>query len=138
MNKKFIDTVKIYLLNSSLYCLNDLVGGSFLLLTTKTIYENPSFDFNLSAYLDEVFYFCYVRTNITSLLYTFSGFMDVYIAFGRFQAFKPDWKFLRNTPVSTALCSKDRFTYSSYFTYLPGFESIIFPTDLSFCDLFAN
>lgn len=105
MNKKFIDKVKIYLLNSSLYCLNDLIAGSFFLLGTKKIYENPNFDFHLSAFHGEVFYFSYVRTNITSLLYTFSGFMDVYIAFGRFQAFKPDWKFLRNTPVSTSLCS---------------------------------
>jgi len=89
--------------NSFLYCANALILGIVWLTTTSVLFENDNMIFQLMMSYEFVFYFAYVFNYLTSLFYTFGGIMDIYIAYTRVQAFKPEYTFLKT--VSIRRCS---------------------------------
>ena len=101
-NEKFLDSIKVYTLNSYLFCTNDVITSIWWLIVTKDLYDEKN-SRNYS-YFDKnywfVFYFTYIRSWFWSLFYTFGAVMDIYIAYSRVQVFKPNLTFLLKTPVS--------------------------------------
>jgi hypothetical protein len=91
--------MKIYILNSMLYCINDAIFGIVWMATAPLIYDNENIIFHLSPKFDFMFYVCYIYINLNVVLGTFCVFMDIYIAYSRIQIFKPNLKFLLKTPV---------------------------------------
>lgn len=100
LNTKFKDTMRVYLLNSFLYCTNDLLVVIFWLATTTVLYENNSYTFFLYPSYDLMFYLVYIRLNLGSLSYVFGSLMDIYMTWSRIQIFKPTYKFLNETSVN--------------------------------------
>ena len=99
-NKKFIECVKIYILSSLIFSANALIGFIFWLVDTETLYQNINFTFSLFPLSRFVNFYCYFVMNFGTFLFTFGGYMELYIAFQRVQAFKTNWTYLRETPVS--------------------------------------
>ncbi len=98
-NKKFVSTMKVYIFNSLLFCLNDTILGVIWFTTTKAMYENDACIFQLWSWYGFMVYFTYFRMNFTAVTYTFGGIMDIYIAYTRIQMLKPNYKLFSKTSV---------------------------------------
>ena len=99
LNRKFTSTMKLYTLNSFLYCLNQAINCVVILSTFKTVYQHEDMIFQLFPSYEFVFYYVYVNINLSVLHYTFGGIMDIYIAYTRIQIFKSNYTFLSRTSV---------------------------------------
>jgi hypothetical protein len=99
LNKKFVSSMKIYILNSFSFCINDTTFCIVWIATAPLLYNNDNIIFYLSPNHDFMFYLCYIYINISAIPTTFGVFMDIYIAYSRIQIFKPNLKFLLKTPV---------------------------------------
>ncbi len=100
LNTKFLSTMKIYILASFIYCLNDSILGIISVAKLPVMYDNEKISFFLFPSYEFSFYFVYLRTNFYVIPYTFCGIMDIYIAYTRIQIFRPQYKFLKKTPVA--------------------------------------
>ncbi len=100
LNTKFLSTMKIYILASFIYCLNDSILGIISVANLPVMYDNEKISFFLFPGYEFSFYFVYLRTNFYVIPYTFCGIMDIYIAYTRIQIFRPQYKFLKKTPVA--------------------------------------
>ena len=100
LNKKFLSTMKIYILNSFSFCINDTTFCIVWIATAPSLYNNENIIFYMSPNHDFMFYLCYIYINISAIPSTFGVFMDIYIAYSRIQIFKPNLKLLLKTPVS--------------------------------------
>ena len=100
LNKKFVSSMKIYILNSFSYCINDTIFYIVWIATAPSLYNNENIIFYMSLNHDFMFYLCYIYINISAIPSTFGVFMDIYIAYSRIQIFKPNLKLLLKTPVS--------------------------------------
>ena len=105
LNQKFISTMKIYSINSFFYCLNVVISGAVLLSTIPSVYESEHCSFQLFPSLDFMLYYVYICVNFSVFPYTIGCFMDIYITYTRIQVFKPNYKFLSQTPVQTVAFS---------------------------------
>lgn len=103
MNKKFISIMKIYLLNSWLYCINIFINGAIWLATTKVQYNNDNFIFPFYTSYEFMFYLCYICFNMGYLTYIFGSLWEMYITWERIQVIRPQYKFVSKTPVNIIL-----------------------------------
>jgi len=88
----------MYSFNSLLFNLNDFaVVLYFILKCKKLLLVNGT---NWYEHDDNVvFYYTYIYTIIWSVVYTFSGLLDIQIVYSRIQIFYAKLNFLRNQPV---------------------------------------
>jgi len=92
--------MKIYIFNSFLYCAHIATNGIIWFSTTTVMYENNEIIFSLFPSYEVMFYYAYIFHWFTVWHYTFSGIMDIYIAYIRVLIFKPTYEFLKKTSVS--------------------------------------
>lgn len=84
--EKFNKYLQIFAINSALLNLND-----FIMVFSSLVFN--MYDMNFS-YTKAVYNFVYYI--IWSVLYTFGGFLDIFIVYERIQLINPNWSFLLN------------------------------------------
>ena len=99
LNTKFINTMKVYVVNSSLFCLNVLIMGIVWIATTSFMYEKEDILFQLIPNSAVMYLFTYYVFNCNIFYYTYGCILDIYVAYTRILIFKLNLSFLRNTPV---------------------------------------
>lgn len=99
-NRKFLQTMKIYILCSLVYCTNDLICGIHWFACTEVMYELPENFFPFHPSYAFMFHLVHIRTNLCSYLYAFGSFMEIYLTWSRIQIFRPNYTFLQNKSVT--------------------------------------
>ena len=90
--------MKIYSFNSFAYCTNIAMVGSYWFANTREMYDIDAWVFHFSPDYNFMFYYA-ISISLSSLLYTYGSFLEIYITWGRIQVFKPNYKFLLTTSV---------------------------------------
>jgi hypothetical protein len=98
MNQRFLVCLKFYSINSLMVNLNDMITCLFYFIKIENIYRFNGLDFYENSSF--VFYYTNFYLTIWSIVYTFGGFMDIYIIYGRIQIFYPKLTFLKETSIS--------------------------------------
>ena len=111
--------MKIYSLNSFVYCTNILVIGVYWAARTTVFYENDSWITQLTPDYKFMFYSVYICRNVSATSYAFGTIMEIYITWSRILVFKPSYKFLLTTTVAiiSILNLKQIYCFSNLFLF---------------------
>lgn len=99
LNRNFLKTMKIYSLNSFVYCTNLLVMGVYWVTSTTVLYENDAWITQFTPDYKFMSYWVYICTNLGTTSYAFGSVMEIYITWSKILVFKPNYKFLLTTSV---------------------------------------
>lgn len=99
LNQKFLNIMKVYILNSFAFSLSEMTTFIYTLAVTDAYYHVADFNFPFTPHYKLMLYTVHIYVNFYSLSYSFGSLMDIYITWGRIQALKPHYMFLRNTSV---------------------------------------
>lgn len=97
INKKFFNYIRLYILNSLIINLNDLVVLIYLFFWQKTVFIYKLSYLHASEKF--VYYYAYIYLPLWGLTYTCSGLINICIVIQRIQLISLKSNFLRNTPL---------------------------------------